>query len=172
MGINGIASVVQHCGNWVHPGLAQGLASLEIPLFISDSAQTTVASKLVFIYMVNTWVTYDYITQYDNIVGIPQNKIASNYVCLPQGQIQGVHREQVHPHDQDTLIEQSLIKQSKCIRHSLISHAWWYFSLGLIAFGFIPFFKAYIKFYHLSQQYGLYTCTNAENCGLPVRGLF
>ena len=29
--------------------------------------------------------------------------------------------------------------------NSLISHAWQYFSLGLIALEFIPFFKAYIK---------------------------
>ena len=41
--------VEQHFGNGVHPGLAQGLAALEAPLFISDSVQTTVDSNLAFI---------------------------------------------------------------------------------------------------------------------------
>jgi len=49
LGSNGIASVVQHCGNGVHPGLAQGLASSVIPLLVSESAQTTVASNVVLI---------------------------------------------------------------------------------------------------------------------------
>jgi len=54
---SGTVPVVQHCGNGVHPGLAQGLASLVTPLFISDSVQTTVASKSVLTCVMSTWIT-------------------------------------------------------------------------------------------------------------------
>jgi len=51
--------VVQHCGNGVHPGLAQGLASLDIPLLISDSVQTTVASNSVLTCVMSIYMDYN-----------------------------------------------------------------------------------------------------------------
>ena len=56
---SGIVPVVQHCGNGVHPGLAQGLASSEAPLVISDSAQTTVASNPVLTCVMSTCMDYN-----------------------------------------------------------------------------------------------------------------